>query len=321
MNIDTQLFNTSKDEVFIIGSTVRTGSRTGQNRQNRFYRFWFRFRFSSMRNPSVRFSVLQKRLKNRTEPNFGNTTAGIRKSIRLEDPGVLVQIGYSAGSRSSPSFDWVKNLLSKKHSPEEKVAMDVKESSAFALMWNMIRSRLPQEILDDFNKFTTSTNIRRMDANGHMADEKGQTFYSASIGEDQFDFHDAELAPPSGVFGKNYSRAIHYEHQPHHFAVSFTVSRSHDHSAGGHFYMSRYGIRIASAPNTLIAWIPSEPHGTSLQNFSPGDSDPDFFQRGLAFVTSSRLPSIWAKYQKARLSHAEALEVLENPGSSDEKFE
>ncbi|KAF8812734.1 hypothetical protein BYT27DRAFT_7071704, partial [Phlegmacium glaucopus] len=88
-------------------------------------------------------------------------------------------------------------------------------------------------------------------------------------GEDQFDFHSAELAPPSGFFGKNYSHAIHYEHQPHHFAMSFIVLQSHDHSAGGHFYMSRYGIHIASAPNKLIAWIPSEPHGTSLQDFSP----------------------------------------------------
>ncbi|KAF8802344.1 hypothetical protein BYT27DRAFT_7215436 [Phlegmacium glaucopus] len=87
VNIDTQLFNTSKDEtsneqVFIIGSAVRTGSRTGQNRQNWFYRFWFWFWFSSMRDPLVWFSVLQKRLKNRTEPNFGNTIAadsGIRE--------------------------------------------------------------------------------------------------------------------------------------------------------------------------------------------------------------------------------------------------
>jgi hypothetical protein len=84
--------------------------------------------------------------------------------------------------------------------------MDVSESSAFALIWNMVRSRLPQEILDDFDKFTASTNIKRMDANGLMTDERGGNFYSIVIGEDQFDFHGAELAPPSGVFGKNYSR-------------------------------------------------------------------------------------------------------------------
>jgi len=87
--------------------------------------------------------------------------------------------------------------------------------------------------------------------------------------------------------------------------------------------MSKYRIRIAGASNTLVAWKPSEPHGTSLQDFSPEDEDPSFFQRGLAFVTSARLPAIWAKYQAAELSHAEALEDLQNPkaGASDEKFE
>ena len=40
-------------------------------------------------------------------------------------------------------------------------------------------------------------------------------------------------------------------------------------------------------------------------------------------MTSARLPAIWAKYQAAELSHAEALEDLQNlkAGASDEKFE
>jgi len=43
---------------------VQTGSRTEQNQQNRFW-------FSSALGLSVRFSVLQKWLKNRTELIFG----------------------------------------------------------------------------------------------------------------------------------------------------------------------------------------------------------------------------------------------------------
>jgi hypothetical protein len=96
--------------------------------------------------------------------------------------------------------------VSKKHSPEDKAAMDTTESSAFALVWNMIRSRLPQEILGDFDEFAMRTNIRRMDGNSRMSNQRGETFYSVAIGEDTFKFHDAELAPPAGVFGKNYSR-------------------------------------------------------------------------------------------------------------------
>jgi hypothetical protein len=86
--------------------------------------------------------------------------------------------------------------------------MDVNESSAFALVWNMIRSRLPDEILSDFDEFTTRTNIKRMDADGLMTDSAGQTFYSITAGGDNFVFHGAELAPPAGVFGKNYSRLV-----------------------------------------------------------------------------------------------------------------
>ena len=83
--------------------------------------------------------------------------------------------------------------------------------------------------------------------------------------------------------------------------------------------MSKYGIRIAGAPNSLVVWIPSEPHDTSLQNFSPTDKDPGFFQRGLAFVTSARLPKIWAKYQAAQINRAAALEALQD--ADDEQFE
>jgi hypothetical protein len=46
--------------------------------------------------------------------------------------------------------------------------------------------------------------------------------------------------------------AIHHENQPHRFAVSLTASRSHPASAGRHFFMSKYGIRIAGAPNSLV---------------------------------------------------------------------
>ncbi|KAH0826468.1 hypothetical protein J3R83DRAFT_5469 [Lanmaoa asiatica] len=35
--------------------------------------------------------------------------AGYKKSVRLEDPGKLALVGYSAGSRSAPKFDWVLN--------------------------------------------------------------------------------------------------------------------------------------------------------------------------------------------------------------------
>jgi hypothetical protein len=122
--------------------------------------------------------------------------------------------------------------------------------------------------------------------------------------------------------------AIHHEVQPHKFAISLTTSRSHDFAGGGHFFMAKYGIRIRAAANTLVVWKPRDDHGTSLQNFSPpavkggNNPDPNFFQRGLAFVTSARLPGVWRRYQKAQLSQEGAAEALYGEGSpSDEIFD
>ena len=85
--------------------------------------------------------------------------------------------------------------------------MDVAESSAFALVWNMIRQRLPEEVISDFDAFTSAAGIKRMDGNGLMVDEEGRSFYQVAVGEaGDFEFHDVELAPPTGVFGENYSR-------------------------------------------------------------------------------------------------------------------
>ncbi|RDB16118.1 hypothetical protein Hypma_003386 [Hypsizygus marmoreus] len=162
----------------------------------------------------------------------------------LEDPGVLAQAGYSAGSRSAtaPAFDWVKNIRSRKHAAEKGDDMNAKSSSAFAFFWNMLRVQLPGEVLDDFSDFLAEMGSLRMDV---------------KIGDDEFQFHGAELAPPAGVCAENYSRANHYEFQPHMFGAAWTTSRS--------------------------LWIPRDVHGTAASGFSLSDKDPSFYQRGLAY--------------------------------------
>jgi hypothetical protein len=128
--------------------------------------------------------------------------------------------------------------------------------------------------------------------------------------------HSPELLTALGWF-----RAVHCEKQPHKYAASLTTERSCGDEAGGHFFISKYGIRIQAAPNTLVVWSPSEYHGTSLQDFSPLDEDPAFSQRGLAFVTSPRLKGVWEKYKKNLVDQVEALEALYGPNAEcDELF-
>jgi hypothetical protein len=54
----------------------------------------------------------------------------------------------------------------------------------------------------------------------------------------------------------------------------------------------------------------------------PEEKDPDFSQRGLAFVTSPRLKAVWEKYKQNMIDHSEAWEALYgNDAQGDEIFE
>ena len=100
----------------------------------------------------------------------------------------------------------MKNLLSTKVPQLEQDVANIRVSSVFAYSWNLIRRRLPAEVLDDFDNFLNEAGIVRMDANSLMRDARGKTLYFANVGDANLMFHGAELAPPTGIFGKNYSR-------------------------------------------------------------------------------------------------------------------
>lgn len=117
-------------------------------------------------------------------------------------------MGLSAGSRKALCLDWVKNLKSKTIPTSKQEKADQDASSAFALFWNLTRSVAPQEVLDDFDNYLKKLGIRRMDGAGSMPHDiaTGQGNYSVSTPNYDFTFYGAELAPPTGVCGWNYSR-------------------------------------------------------------------------------------------------------------------
>ncbi len=85
--------------------------------------------------------------------------------------------------------------------------------------------------------------------------------------------------------------------QPHKFAIAWTISRTLADHQGGHFFNSKYGIRVQGASDSLLAWDPSHFHGTSLQEYSPmSDMISEFYQLGLVCVTPNRIPGLWEKY-------------------------
>ncbi|KAK7025963.1 hypothetical protein VNI00_015792 [Paramarasmius palmivorus] len=229
-----------------------------------------------------------------------NRNVDERKCIRLEDAGSIVMSGWSAGSRSSPQFHWTRNLL-KKVTPAEAEDLAYEASSSFAVFWNLSRCILPAEIIDDFDRFIEDSGIHRMDS--AVMGDGAPSQYTIPTEEGWATFRHAKMAPPCGVFARNYARATHNESQPHTWAISWTTGR-------------REG-----AANTLVAWQPKDYHATSLQNVCPNDPKPSFAQSGLAIVTSNRIDGVFRKYTEGQMSATEAVEECFRDGYQDNQDE
>ena len=119
----------------------------------------------------------------------------------------MIQTGYSAGQHSKPAFGWVRNLERKNElTPEFLASADYQTSCLFALGWNICCAQLPKEVMDGWVKWLENSKLPRMDAGVCMTGTHGD--YHIHIGEDTVTFHDAELAPPTGLLNQNYARSV-----------------------------------------------------------------------------------------------------------------
>ncbi|KAF5383887.1 hypothetical protein D9757_007416 [Collybiopsis confluens] len=229
-----------------------------------------------------------------------------RISVRKEDAGVLAIAGWCAGSRSRTTFDWVKNLLGTQ-SKEQKMEYEYRAASAFALFWNMVKSLGPEEVRRDLEAFASTDGLYRMDSAIWGGGREQQ--YSVMLDEEELLFQGADMAPPSGVFGRNYARFVHRERQPHRWSVSWTTYRlqSSGTELGGHFYLCNWGIRIRAATSTMVFWKPEEWHGTSLPNMVPHEDT--LISDGMAIVTSNRLPGAFKKFWEGTISYEELVKL------------
>src|SRR6266550_9410439 len=114
--------------------------------------------------------------------------------LQLEDTGSIVQIGYSTGARSAPTFDWARNIISKCTTKQLAEDLDVATSSVFAMFWNICRAWLPCFVIQDIANFTSSNHIALMD--GHHKKDTTYGTYTVNINDIEIEFHDALLAPP-----------------------------------------------------------------------------------------------------------------------------
>lgn len=127
---------------------------------------------------------------------------------QLADPGKIVQIGISAGARSKPLIDWVKNIYSKRLSDDYVDDLNRKTAHAFSIHWMLIRRKLPDVVSDDLVTWLTESGIYRMNKEvvRGIREQSERGNIELDIGGNSFNFQWAEMAPPSGVMAANYSR-------------------------------------------------------------------------------------------------------------------
>lgn len=68
--------------------------------------------------------------------------------------------------------------------------------------------------------------------------------------------------------------------------------------------MASHAVKVEAATDTVIVWIPSLWHGTSLQHQDP--KDPEIFQAGLSIVTPPGVARLWAEVLDKKISLEEA---------------
>ena len=102
----------------------------------------------------------------------------------------------------------MKNITTKRLSDDTINDLGQKATHAFSLLWMLNRRRLPDELSDDLVTWLVKTGIYRMnkDVVQGIREQTHSGEIELDIGGNSFTFPWAELAPPSGLMGANYSR-------------------------------------------------------------------------------------------------------------------
>ncbi|KAH6908719.1 hypothetical protein BKA70DRAFT_1426611 [Coprinopsis sp. MPI-PUGE-AT-0042] len=221
-----------------------------------------------------------------------------RRSVRREDSGQLVQIGWSGRARNKPIFSYARNLLRK----VADICKVVQQNAiASAYMWRRVQLMHPPVVGADISEFFHSHNIPMLDDQWpESARTHGPVMYPASA--EPITIQEAEFGPGCVIMSENYTRIVHREAHPTEYGVFWTTLREGSNPRGNHFYLASYGVCVRSAEDTSVAWRPSDYHTSSIGNwdlpasFKRNLSDPTMRQQGIAFVASNRIATVYRRW-------------------------
>jgi hypothetical protein len=133
--------------------------------------------------------------------------------LQLEDPGKLVQVGYTSGSRSGGEFGLARNLLRKSG---DTTRAEQRNAVAAAYMWRHVQLLHPPHIADDIDGFHKEVCLPRLDGSWPSSEEPhGPISLPTSCAP--LTIQEAAYGPGCFVFAEMYSRFAAF------FAFSFLL--------------------------------------------------------------------------------------------------
>ncbi|TEB20009.1 hypothetical protein FA13DRAFT_1645627 [Coprinellus micaceus] len=222
-------------------------------------------------------------------------TLDLRNTLRLQDPGWIVHVGFTAGSRRDCGFGFARNLASQAQDAAEKEAENRGEvEGALTYFWLRTLGVLPAEVTEDVGDHYGPGGPPRFRADWpEPTDSPMKAALKLSVGGRDVEFEGVERPPGCAVFAEGYAKAVHFEPQAHDWAIGWNHCRQGKGLIGGHFYLSDYGIEMIAAEDTAWSWRPKLLHTTGLSNAYPGSP---FRLEGMAFITPIRLGVAYARW-------------------------
>lgn len=169
--------------------------------------------------------------------NVGQEILKYRRDDRREDPGMLVHFGYTCGSRHNPQIQLATPCVRMKsqNNRDRERELNGKAQGMAGMLWNMMRSRMPAEIIDAYNDMIEDHDLPRMDM------MRPDDTFSFPLGGKAVTFKGLELPPPSAMSAINYARYTHKEYNGINWVVAFTSRAPKSPSWGVTFTSPRMG--------------------------------------------------------------------------------
>ena len=183
--------------------------------------------------------------------------------------GHLAAAGYLT-TRQCGIFTHVLNLKEQYRGSDLQYQHEAKVVAANALLFNYAMGLFPTEVVNNIEEILEEYNLPRLDGYNYGTVNKG--FTVSYMGKE------IQLPFPLGLCQAyaaiNYAKYNHIDHNILDFAFACITKRGIKNNnnpsiieegdfEGGNFFMSKWGIKIEMAANTLWCWPEKDEHGTT----------------------------------------------------------